>query len=85
MAVLTRFVIDLVTEEELSERRTSVLAREMTENLHTLGVETEDEAHKEVDKYTHAHVHEVVDERCSFCVDLSLDYRNAQAVIDGDV
>lgn len=84
MPILTRFVIDLVTEEELSERRTAVIAREMTDTLHVLGIDADDEAHTEVNKYAEGHVHEVTDERCTFCVEHSLDYRNGQALVEGD-
>jgi len=82
-AVLTRFTIDLVTKEPLSERRVAMLAREMTENLHVLLIEPEDEAHVEVDKLAYGHVHDTAaGDRCPVCVEGSLDYRNGISVVE---
>lgn len=82
MATLTRFTVDLVTEEELSQRRMDSLARELTDHLHVLGVETEDQANVQVDKHVTAHVHDCGDgDRCSFCLEYSRDYRNGDIVV----
>ena len=84
MAVLTRFTVDLVTDEELSERRVQVIARELTDNLHVLVVEAEDEANMEVDKLAYGHVHNGGNNgnRCPVCTDASLDYRDGNSVVD---
>lgn len=83
MAVLTRFTVDLVTEEELSERRIEIIAREMTENLHVLVVETEDAPIKSVEKNAHGHVHDVADgSRCAWCVNEAKDYKNGDVVVN---
>jgi hypothetical protein len=82
MAVLTRFTVDLITDEELSERRIEIIAREMTENLHVLVVETEDAVVSGVDKYAYGHVHDTAEgDRCSYCVNESRDYKSGDAVV----
>lgn len=82
MATLTRFVIDLVTEEPLSDRRMETLARETTEHLHLLGVEAEDEANVKVDKLAEAHIHDTGDgDRCGHCANHARDYRNGDIVV----
>lgn len=82
MATLTRITVDLVTEEPLSDRRMETIARETTEHVHLLGVETEDQANVKVDKYVEAHIHDTGDgDRCGQCVQHSLDYRNGDIVV----
>lgn len=82
---LTRITVDLVTDEPLSERRQMTMAREVTENLHVLVVEDEDQPLKEVEKYINAHTHDTADgTRCQVCVEQSLDYRSGTGVANGD-
>ncbi len=84
MAVLNRIVIDVVTEEELSERRMEIIAREATDYVHTIVMEPEDECHDEVDKLSETHVHDTGDgSRCPTCVNYSLDSRNGDNVLAG--
>jgi hypothetical protein len=84
MAVLNRIVIDVVTEEELSERRMEIIAREATDYVHTIVMEPEDECHDEVDKLSHTHVHDTAEgERCSVCVNFARDYRSGDSVLAG--
>ncbi len=83
MAKLTRFTVDLVTDEELSDSRIAAIARDMTSTLHILGVEDEDGAHSEVDKFAYGHTHDTAEgDRCGHCVEESLDYKNGDTVLN---
>ena len=85
MPVLTRFTVDLVTEEQLSERRVEVISREMTDNLHIILTEAEDEAYDQVNKHSYGHVHDTADgSTCPSCAENARDYRNGDRVAEGD-
>lgn len=83
MAILTRFIVDLVTDDELPPSRVRSIAREMTDNLHILGVEKDDNAFKHVEKLAKGHVHEVPNgERCFECLEFSNDSRSGDVVLN---
>jgi hypothetical protein len=84
MAQITRFVIDLITEEELSQRRRDTIAREMSEWTHLLGVETDDEMINVSDKQAVAHTHDATQDQCSQCNYHSWDSRNGDTVVEND-
>jgi hypothetical protein len=82
MPVLHRITIDLVAEEELSQRRMDTMAREAAENLHLLIAEKEDQAILNLDKYAEAHVHNTEDgDRCGHCLHHSKDYRSGNTAV----
>lgn len=85
MAANNRLVIDLVTDEPLSEHRLKSLAREASNNLHIVLTDPDDEVHEEVVKYAEGHYHEQNGDRCSYCVEMSLDYRSGDNVVTGNV
>lgn len=83
MAVLNRIIIDVITEEELPERRMEIIAREATDYVFTIVMEPEDEVHSEVNKHSETHVHDATEERCSLCTSYGRDYLNGDVVLAG--
>ena len=84
MAYIVRFIIDGVFEEPPSERRIEIMSREITDNLHVLIAEKEDEVHTEVEKLAYGHVHDTAaGDRCGVCLEASMDYRSGDSVING--
>jgi hypothetical protein len=83
MPVLTRFTVDLVTDEPLSETRVDTLSRELTDHLHVLGIEPEDEGHPELNsKLAYGHVHDTAEgDKCAYCRNNSVDYLNGDVVL----
>lgn len=82
MPYLNRFTIDVVTEEPLSERRQQTISREMSEWVHLLGVETEDEMVNVNDKFAHGHTHDTTEDRCRQCNYFANDSKNGNSVAD---
>lgn len=80
MATLNRFTVDLVTEDELSQRRLDILAGELSEWLHLLGVEVEDEMENVSDKFVSGHVHDATESRCRTCAYQAQDSKNGDVV-----
>lgn len=81
MAEITRFTIDVVTEDPLSERRQQIIAGEMSEWVHLLGMESEDGTINVSDKYVNGHTHDATQERCPQCHYHSRDAKNGDALI----
>lgn len=77
MGVLNRVVIDFWTEEELSERRKEIMAREVSDNLHIMA-EAEDGVDQKFEhKFFHIHEHDSTrDTSCRFCISFADDRRN---------
>lgn len=81
---LIRFTVDMVVAEPIPDHRMETIARELTEHLHVIGTEPEDQVHKEVDKLAVAHVHDTAGgDRCSECLEESLDFRSGATVLQG--
>jgi len=80
MPHITRFTVDLVTEEPLSERRQEMMAGEISENLHLLVIEPEDEMINVLDKYVNGHTHDATQERCPQCYYHCRDSKNGDVV-----
>ncbi len=80
MAVLHRITVDVVCEEELSDRRLATIAAQASEYVHLLGTETDDEVIMVTDKYAEAHVHDSTDDRCRTCRYHSADDKNGDSV-----
>ena len=81
MATLNRFTIDLVTDEPLSERRLQTIAREMSEWVHLLGVENDDEMINVSEKLAMGHAHDSTEDQCRVCNYASYDSRNGDQLV----
>ena len=82
MTYLNRLTVDFVSKEQLSDGRLEHLTRELTDYLHVVLVEPEDEVHVEIDKHYNYHAHDNTngESYCDFCVRV-----NAQDRLSGDV
>lgn len=76
MAALTRFTVDLITEDPLSEVRQAALANELSGWLHLLGVEQDDEMENVTDKYVNGHTHDSTETKCRQCEYHAYDSKN---------
>ena len=72
MASLNRFVIDLTTDEELSERRIQSIAKELSDHVHLFS-EDEDGVDQKSDKLFYGHVHNAAEDICRYCRSHSRD------------
>lgn len=77
---LNRFVVDVVTEEELPEHRQAKIASEMSEWAHLLGTEPDDEMVNVMDKFANGHTHDTTQDVCGVCRFLSRDSKNGDTV-----
>ena len=83
MATLTRLVVDLVTEEELSEARVRAISSELSDNLHVIVVEDEDQPNLHVEKNFRGHVHDNSEGGyCPWCVKHAEDRLNGDIVVE---
>lgn len=83
MAHLHRWTTDGVLPEELPEHRKDAIGRQLTDYLHTILFEPEEEAHDEVEKYIECHVHDTAEgERCPYCMNHARDYKNGDTVLN---
>lgn len=65
-----RIVVDVITEEPMTDVRLRTLAREASDWVHTIGVEPDDEVDETVDKNQHGHIHRSTrGENCMFCIE----------------
>ena len=81
MAHLNRFIVDVVTDEPLSERRMEMLAAEISEWVHVLGVESDDSPINVEDKYASGHEHDTTEERCGHCYYHARDSKNGDLLV----
>jgi hypothetical protein len=84
MAHITRFIIDFITEDELSERRQQIMGGEMSENLHLLVQEVDDEMINVSGKYVNAHTHDATQDACNVCQYHAYDSKNGDVVVAND-
>lgn len=86
MSTLYRFVVDAVTDDELSPYRAQQLAKELSDNLHVTVVEPEDGVNLRVEKLHLVHLHDATEETgggyCQDCVNVGYDGRNGDWVVE---
>lgn len=80
MAFLNRFLVDVVTDEEMSDRRLASIASELSEHVHVLGLEPEDGLVNVVDKQATGHTHDGTS-RCQVCEYNAYDSRNGDTLV----
>ena len=83
MPFLNRFVIDLVTEDEISQRRRDYIAEDLSEHAHLLSTEPEDGVMNVLDKLAQGHEHDASVTRCGDCTYHARDARNGDIVAAG--
>jgi hypothetical protein len=83
MSFLQRFVIDLVTEDEMSQRRRDTIAEDLSEHAHLLSTEPEDGVVNVLDKLAQGHEHDATVNRCADCTYHARDARNGDVVASG--
>lgn len=80
MPVLNTLIIEVVTEDELTERRLNDIAAETSEYIHVVLTEPDDSVIVVNDVRSTAHIHDGTS-RCAFCEHNAYNSRNGDIVV----